>query len=56
MAAILERYGATLIGYRPSDGADPIMAMRPDTKLLQGQTIYYIAGTRLPAEVDLATA
>ncbi len=54
MASLLDRYGATLIGYRPSDGADPIMAMRPDTELARGQTIYYIAGTRLPAEVDLA--
>ena len=56
MPELLDRFGATLIGYRPSGGGDPVMIMRAQTELMAGQTIYYIADQRLADEIELAGA
>ena len=56
MPALLERFGATLIGYRPPGGGDPVMTMRAQTELTAGQTIYYISDERLADEIDVAGA
>ncbi len=56
MAALLDRYGATLIGFRPADGGEPVLTLQPRTELRAGQTIYYIAEARLPGTVGLDDA
>jgi voltage-gated potassium channel len=47
MARLLKRHGATLIGYRSSRDAAPVLSLTPEMILEEGQTIYYIADHRI---------
>lgn len=52
MQMLLVRYGATLIGFRPQEGGDPVLSLAEGTELKSGQTVYYIAEERLPGEIS----
>ncbi|SFG09196.1 voltage-gated potassium channel [Palleronia marisminoris] len=52
MTLLLEHHGATLIGFRPAEGGDPVLSLAPGTELRAGQTIYYISVDRLADEIS----
>ncbi|WP_375263700.1 ion channel [Palleronia sp.] len=52
MQVLLARYGATLIGFRPEEGGDPVLSLAEGTELKSGQTIYYISDERLPGNIS----
>jgi voltage-gated potassium channel len=42
------RFRATLIGYKPKNEGTPIMELSDETEIAKGDTVYYVAGTRIP--------